>query len=789
MAPLNDAQSRTDATLTHLIDKWNSIDSVAMRSGATGQSLLDQIEAIIRRRNGIDAAIDFRAAANNQLNNGPYSSRSKTLNAADILRNADAKQPRIDGSTDARTQIPDSDAYGAKGSVLKASDSAADTVFNATPAFAGSRWWLPSNEYLPGFTDAGGLTYGDEAALNTRDDALQKANLEHFHVDVEKSQAWNPSGAAIPTENGTGNHISTLGSAFTAADKKVTAALGVLDALRQAFERSGEQQIAKQLERIAPVFDQLAAGLHTSADVPQQIWRAGTGANNAFQELRNSNHTIRRAIGDIVSNLQRDYGSTTGLDIKSRLTLHGEFTKLPDVTAPTGLEVPGEAAQKIQEYAGSITKPDVVPMENVSAAAANTNAAPTTATNKANATGSTGGPGVSTPKLGMTPTGSEGPAAKAKANNDLGALLSALGQPAATAAQQASAVPQQAANAAQQTAAPLTDAAQKVTALPDDVLKALRGDTANSKADPAAVAAADTDRAAATSVTPTPAGPAAPTHLGAPGTDARPHQLDANGKPADKDGNGKVDKDAAPLSKRTVKPFAMEVSADGRNLQVKDVPDPRIGEMMLNMAEASGGSPMSVVDAAKASGMDIDSLGDPLDPSDVRVGDAVIGAVSSGIYLGNDLVLTATGLVEGLSDVLGDDGFISPIPLPELPDEPVGPDGKLLPDNPAPVVPERNEVDENSMPATTVNPPSAESPQDPSNAPTSPAPTSDHPAPTAPLLPADAAPGAAAAVPPAPARVSDPAPPAPTAAPLSAASSNGQPTLPRQVPYEGHALG
>ena len=788
MAPLTDAQSRTDATLTQLIAKWNGIDSVAMRSGATGQSLLDQIEAIIRRRNGIDAAIDFRATANNQLNDGPYSSRSKTLNAQDVLRNADAKQPRIDGSTDATTQIPDSDAYGAKGSVLKASDSAADTAFNAAPAFAGSRWWLPSNEYLPGFTDEGGLTYGDEAALNARDDALQKVNLEHFHVDMEKSQAWNPSGAAIPTESGTGSHISTLGSAFTAADKKVTAAVGVLDALRRAFERSGEQQITKQLERIAPVFDQLAAGLHTSADVPQQIWRAGTGANNAFQELRNSNHTIRRAIGDIVSNLQRDYGSTTGLDIKKRLTLHGEFTKLPDVTVPAGLGAPTEAAQKIQEYAGSIAKPDTVPVENASAAVANTAATPTAAADKARVTGSTGGTGASTPKLGATPSSSEGSGAKAKGNNDLGALLSALGQPASTAAQQASAVPQQAANAAQQTAAPLTEAAQKAAALPDDVLKALRGDTANSnaKADPAAVAAAETDRAAATSATPTPAGPAAPTHLGAPGTDARPHQLDANGKPADKDGNGKVDKDAVPLSKRTVKPFALEVSADGRNVQVKDVPDPRIGEMMLNMAEASGGSPMSVVDAAKASGMDIASLGDALDPSDVQVGDAVIGAVSSGIYLGNDLVLTATGLVEDLADVLGDDGFISAIPLPELPEEPVGPDGQLLPDNPAPVVPERNGVDGDSMPAITVNTSSAEAPQDPPNAP---APKSDQPASTAPLPPTDMSPAAATAMPPAPARVSDPAPPAPASAPLSAVSSNDQTTLPRQVPYEGHALG
>lgn len=119
---------------------------------------------------------------------------------------------------------------------------------------------------------------------------------------------------------------------------------------------------------------------------------------------------------------------------------------------------------------------------------------------------------------------------------------------------------------------------------------------------------------------------------------------------------------------------------------MKNIPDPRLGEMMLNMADATADKPCSVIDAAKASGMDLTSLGDPIDPEDVQVGNAVIGAYQSGMYLGEGLVMTSTGLIENLAEVLGDNGFISEIPLPDLPDDAPLPsaNGEAPPANPAP---------------------------------------------------------------------------------------------------------
>jgi hypothetical protein len=164
-------------------------------------------------------------------------------------------------------------------------------------------------------------------------------------------------------------------------------------------------------------------------------------------------------------------------------------------------------------------------------------------------------------------------------------------------------------------------------------------------------------------------GNASPDKLGTAGSNARLHQLDATGKLVDKNHDGKIDKDAVPLSRKTVKPFDLKVDANGANRHVTGIRDPRLGEMMLNIADAGEDKPVSVLDAAKASGMDIESLGNGRDADDAQVGDAVIGDNKSGMYLGSGEVLTSTGQIERLDDVLGEDGFVSEVPLPELPDD------------------------------------------------------------------------------------------------------------------------
>lgn len=275
-----------------------------------------------------------------------------------------------------------------------------------------------------------------------------------------------------------------------------------------------------------------------------------------------------------------------------------------------------------------------------------------------------------------------------------------------------------------------------------------------------------------------------------PGSDARPHQLDANGRPADKNGDGKVDRDATPLSKKTVKPFDLSVPADGKNMQVQGIPDPRVGEMMLTMADANDDRPVAVLDAARASGMDLTSLGDPKDPAAVEVGDAVIGAVQSGIYLGQDMVLTSTGAVMDIVDVLGDagDGFVADIPLPELPDDVPGegddklgePGGPAVPQTGPPIDPVTHTSGDDAPPPVVAAAPSAAAVAQPART-TVPDEEPGRPEPVAQApVPPPAEPE------PAPAPPSGPTPTQPVQRHPQTPAGDGRP---RQVAYQGRALG
>ncbi|BBX82252.1 hypothetical protein [Mycolicibacterium aubagnense] len=763
MAPqLTDAQKRTDDYFDHLVSLWSGMDPRA-RTSPEGMGLVDQILGLARRRSGDAASLDVAR----QLG------RSTTGTVAgDRLRDQlDGSAPRVDSDTNATVAVPNSPAIA---------DTTPMTLGKRIGAAepGDGRKWLPGNATLPP------ITSGDSEHIDTADAAIEDINQKNFRVD--SSSAWRPEGAALPV---TGTNISTLGSTYSMTKDLIQQWGLAVEKLRDAVTSSGEQLITEQFDRLRQPLKTLTDDAAVSKSLPDLIARGGIAANDAFHDLRGQELTIRQAMADIASMPAHNIEDPYAL---GRTTPDGSYGSLPAVTVPTKVAEVQQIGKQISDLATKISAPEVLVGKKVDSTGE--------ASGSSTATGSgseaapqlrpgtvpvaAAGPGGSLPG---TSTGSKDGVGKAgpkggRAGDDLSSLLAALGQTAAPLAQQAASAPQQATAAAQ----PLTSAAQQAAnKVPDELLKSLRGDKADNVKLPAAATpaakAAEADRSAATSVAYTPPPPASAASLGAPGTDARPHQLDATGKPVDKDHTGKVSKDAVALSKHTVKPFDLAVDAHGHNVQVRGVGDPRLGEMMLNMAGASDAKPMSVLDAAKASGMNITSLGDPVDPSSAEIGDAVIGAVQSGMYLGDDLVLTTAGGIESLADVLGDDGFVSHIPLPELPDDAPAHD----PGNPGPPAPEPHTVTASTVsPDPTAPHPASTLPDNPPPATAPPAATEQPPTPADPPQPPPLQP-AAPINPQAPPSDSPPLS-APTA--VQAKAPDGRP-VPRQVPYEGHALG
>lgn len=751
---LSEEQKRVDAALRKYIDKWNSLND-SQRKSVVYRDLKDRIVDLINRRNGAGGS----DAIGKVLHTGA------PIDPAKLVQDLDDKYPRIDGRHDVDSPSPSSaPAPAPKPDPKPDPRDTSSSAYDAEPG--DDRLWLPGSATLPSMTD------GDKGALNSTDAAIEQINQDHFHLDP--SQAWKPSGAELPV---TGTNISTLGDTHELAQKTLTRWQAAVDELTRAFGNgtgSGEQLIDDQYARIKSPLASLTDSAAASQELSGMVARSGIAANNAFHhQLRGSNLAARTAIGHALNTITDRTTATSNqlgvspADVARAGYSHDEFASLPH-TVETGAPAPSASteANAIHQLVAKVPTPETVARENVPAPEH------TGTTGKKGDNSGAGTPTSSTPSggahaagpgghAGATPGGKSAPGTSA-GGTDLSKLLSQLANQAVpAAANPAAAVPQQAAQAAQQAAKPLTDAAQQTSRVPESLMKALAGQTPdNQKAHPvpdtAASKSANADRAAATSKTFTQPGSASPDKLGAPGSNARAHQLDANGRPVDKDHDGKVDKDATPLSKKTLKPFDLKVDTNGANHQVKGVPDPRVGEMMLNMAEAEDGRPMSVLDAAKASGMSIESLGDPIDPADAKVGHAVIGDEKSGLYVGDGDVLTSTGQIEKLDDVVGEDGFVSEIPLPDLPDDVPAPEAEP-------------EVGTSQVPAPE-----------------------PEPAP-APEAPEPAAEPAAEAVP-APEPAADPAPvaPAPAAAPVAdpaADSGSADSGGPRQVAYEGRPLG
>ncbi len=769
MAPqLTDAQRRTDEAFDQYMARWNLLNA-AQKASPDGAQLRDLLMNLARQRNGDEAATAIGQVLNPAV---------APMTGPDVRRRLDDRYPRTDGgpvpATPAAPAAPAENTF----------DGTTSPMYTAEPG--DGRVWLPGNARLPQMSDA------DAAALLERDGQIEALNQSLFGVDP--AVAWRPDGAQLPV---TGTNISTLGDTYNQAGDLLSKFGTAVAALNTVFDAgSQEPLIAEQRDRMRDAIAALATAAAGGMELPGALAAGAIAANDSFHQLRGQNLDLRRAMAEKVDQTigaAKRALAPTGATLTSA-SLNGAFTTLPAVQVPSRLDGVATAAAQIKSLTGKVTTPAAVGRQDVTAAPAGSR---TTDSGPAAANGAGGGLGggafpAALPGTGpaAAPAPVEGAGAQTKGFNadDLSKLLAQLSTTAAPLAQQAAAVPQQLAGLPQQLAAlpqQAANAVQRAAQTPNQLLRQLRGDEPeNAKLTAAEQAAADSakqDRAAATTAAYTPPKPAEAAALGAPGSPARPHQLDATGKPVDRNGDGKVDDNAVPLSKKTVKPFDLAVRADGQNVQVKGVPDPRIGEMMLDMADAKGGAPVSVLDAAKAAGMDIPALGDPMDPKLAKVGDAVIGDAQSGIYLGDDKVLTSTGLVENLQDALGKDGFVSQIPLPELPDAPPGGEGK----DPSTIT-VGDTKPQGSAPAggpstqlASTPPPAAPAPAvPPAAAAPAPAPVPDAPAPAA--VPAPVAPTPPAAPPPSPA-------PAPAVVPAAAAASGGE--MPKKVPYEGHALG
>jgi hypothetical protein len=752
---LTATQQVLDQTIKDRISQWNSLEP-AMRGGPTGQNMLDDIVRMVERRNGAPAAQAVRAMAEHSPNG--------KLNPDTIGIIDSQYRDRIDGDLQPVPQPPveHKAPHFPKFASLKGTDSPS---YDAEPG--DGRKWLPGDAKLPRLDD------GDRAALNSTDADIERINQRLFRVDP--NLAWKPSGAELPR---TGTNISTLGGAYGLADAampKLKAAVEKLDRAFGAGGGSGEQLIDDQYERMRSAINTLTSAVKESQDVPGIIGGSGSAANDQFHEvLRDSDLAARTEIGEgIARTMSRamphylhdhpDGFPHNTPSLLKRVRSNGEFLDVPGTVKSTSASnALSDETRKLNRLAARIVAPQKVDKQPVG----DLTGGDEKSRKGGSGSGGNGGggvPGKSKSGPGGSPGGSpsssssgSSPGKSGSGNPDLAKLLGQLGQVPQQAGPQAGQIPQQVGQAAQQAARPLADAMNDSQKVPDSLLKALKGEKDGKPKTDAQRASglAGADRDAATSSTFTPPGKATADKLGKPGSDARPRQLDADGKPVDKDGDGKVDRDAKPLSKKAVKPFDMSVKSRDQLHNVHGVPDPRIGEMMANMADGTEDKPVAVLGAAKAAGMNLESLGDPADPADAKVGQAVIGDEKSGMYIGDGKVLTSTGEVEDLGDVTGEDGFVADIPLPELPDD-VPSDSPAAEARPAA---ERGEA----QPAAP--PPSAPPPAD------APSPDGAPPADVPP--PVDAPP--LADVPP------------PAAASPAADAAGPQP---RQVPYEGHAIG
>ena len=295
-----------------------------------------------------------------------------------------------------------------------------------------------------------------------------------------------------------------------------------------------------------------------------------------------------------------------------------------------------------------------------------------------------------------------------------------------------------------------------------------------------------------------------------PGDPVRPGQLGADGKLLDKDGDGKMDADAiAPTAENNNDTRTVTMSAaDGTPVEVSFA-DPRTAEIVSRMLEGSTENPVSVGDAARATGLDINGNGRGIDIAEIRIGDVLEGT-DRGVIVNTEYVVTEGGELKPINEIMDYDKCTPQayrIDMPELPSEELlgqgaaeygtgtsgdtGGNPPPHPDNAPP--PPLNTTGDSTPPQTPPQPAPEASPRtetSSSDTPTAPAPQAAPEPPASPVA-KESAPEPAAAPKPEPAPQQPASAPEPAAEPLSTPKSEGEParTLPKVVPYEGKPLG
>lgn len=173
-----------------------------------------------------------------------------------------------------------------------------------------------------------------------------------------------------------------------------------------------------------------------------------------------------------------------------------------------------------------------------------------------------------------------------------------------------------------------------------------------------------------------------------PGDPVRPGALGADGKLLDKDGDGRMDRDALAPTRENADPdgdgfrdkFKMALDVNGESVDVT-CDDPRLAEMMTRLAEGDSGNPVGILDAARDSGLDLEDYGQKIDTLALKPGDVVTGT-DTGMYLGDGRVLTESGDLKNLVDVMDyrvSDPEVYRLGVPELPSS-----EEVVPEVPAP---------------------------------------------------------------------------------------------------------
>jgi hypothetical protein len=298
-----------------------------------------------------------------------------------------------------------------------------------------------------------------------------------------------------------------------------------------------------------------------------------------------------------------------------------------------------------------------------------------------------------------------------------------------------------------------------------------------------------------------------------PGDPVRPGQLGADGKPLDKDGDGKMDADAvAPSAENSHndKHITMKTK-DGEDVDV-EFADPRTAEIASRLLEGTADTPVSIHDAATATGLDINGNGRGIDIAEMRIGDVLENHGERGVIVNQEYVVTESGELKPLHEMLDydhGDPKAYRIDMTELPSESAAPaEGAAEYEQPAPQhdapppPPHQEPVPHQDTQAATPAEPPRTAPSSDTGAnqgtPTAPPPAAPQQAPPnpqehiAPRAESSPPPQAPAASPPEhtvtpPQSPVEQSPPkqSPPAAPVAAPVQD----LPEEVPYQGKPLG